>query len=99
MIAEPPPGDGGADKNRNDGSGQRARPGALDPQLEIGRRAFGYFHEGSRRPGSLWTPRVLGEIRLTAFVIRVSSFLAFLGHVEEHRRVAGKLLDSCQPVV
>src|SRR5436190_2671401 len=43
--------------------------------------------------------RVLGEVRAAALLVGVSPLLAFLGHVEEERRVVGELLDSGEPVL
>src|SRR5690348_12363968 len=43
--------------------------------------------------------RELGEVRLALLLVGVASLLRLLGHVEQQRRVARKLLDARQPVV
>src|SRR5262245_58786707 len=43
--------------------------------------------------------RVLGEVRRAAPLVSIPALLALLAHVEEQRRVMGKLLDAGQSVL
>src|SRR5439155_23091478 len=50
---------------------------------------------GTRRSRPAGEPR---EVRLALLDVRVSPFLAFLRHIEEHRRIACEPLKACEPV-